>query len=80
MLCPVGPAVVRCAFVGGRVGGSRVNLVRPGREQPKLGRWALAGSGAEGGLAGLPLGQPVGPWGAAAAPIILATYSGFSVL
>lgn len=72
MLCPVGPAVVRCVSVGRRVGCSRVNLVRPGREQPKPGRWALAGSGAEGGLAVLPLGQPVGPWGAAAAPIMVA--------
>ena len=68
MACPVGPAVVRSALVGGWGGGSRVNAVRPGREQPKLGRWVLAGSGPEGGLLPLSGGEPGVSRGAVAAP------------
>ena len=71
MACPVGPAVVRLALVGGRGGGSRVNVVRPGREQPKLGRWVLAGSGPEGGLGPLSGGEPGVFRGAVAAPCCL---------
>jgi hypothetical protein len=71
MACPVGPAVVRLALVGGRGGGSRVKAVRPGREQPKLGRWVLAGSGPEGGLWPLSGGEPGVSRGAVAAPCCL---------
>ena len=83
MACPVGPAVVRSALVGGWGGGSRVKAVRPGREQPKLGRWVLAGSGPEGGLWPLSGGEPGVSWGAVAAPfpgVVIATaYSGFCI-
>ena len=75
MACPVGPAVVRSALVGGWGGGSRVNAVRPGREQPKLGRWVLAGSGPEGGLGPLSGGEPGVFRGAVAAPSCL--YNGW---
>jgi len=39
------------ALVGGRRGVRRANLARPGREQPKSGRSALAGSEKEEGYA-----------------------------